>query len=416
MDLFQQAPVQHNKLNIFKSMLYSFFAIQKHKKNNFLEAKKAMKHKRFKITAQMALEYLVTYGWALIVIATVIGALVFVASEPASTGVCKSSSSQLVVRDWVFEPWDDGVEFVLQNASGLEIGLESDCISETDGVDIHEDRGFVTTCSPTTVRKSDTFVVRNLDSDASGSFKGAMAALEYTDGFGLPRTVTITCSGKVPLSGCAGLDCTDENPCTVDSCSDGQCSNDPLPDGSNCGTGMECQSGQCVSTGNQAPTAVAGDDQTISEGEEVTLDGSASFDPDGTIEAYEWKEGETVLSDQASFTKSDFAVGEHTITLTVTDNEGATGTDTVIVTVEAVAGLCGTKVYDQWLTEEYASLDLGGTDISVSAGGGNVYITSESGGWTKVYDQWLTEEYASLDLGGTGISRTSNVYITRNSC
>ncbi len=35
-------------------------------------------------TAQAGLEYLMTYGWALVLIATIIGALVFIASTPAS--------------------------------------------------------------------------------------------------------------------------------------------------------------------------------------------------------------------------------------------------------------------------------------------------------------------------------------------
>ncbi|MCG2782620.1 MAG: carboxypeptidase regulatory-like domain-containing protein [Candidatus Altiarchaeales archaeon] len=83
----------------------------------------------------------------------------------------------------------------------------------------------------------------------------------------------------------------------------------------------------------QDPVADAGTDQTINEGESVTLDASGSYDTDGTIDAYGWKEGTTVLSSQSSFTKSDFTVGTHTITLTVTDNDDNTDTDEVIVTV-----------------------------------------------------------------------------------
>ncbi|MGZ8939155.1 MAG: S8 family serine peptidase, partial [Limisphaerales bacterium] len=88
---------------------------------------------------------------------------------------------------------------------------------------------------------------------------------------------------------------------------------------------------------NDAPTAKAGPDQTIpdadSNGTEiVTLNGSTSFDPDGTIVAYEWKEGATVLGNGAILS-AFFSVGAHTITLTVTDDEGATALDTVVVQV-----------------------------------------------------------------------------------
>ena len=43
---------------------------------------------------------------------------------------------------------------------------------------------------------------------------------------------------------------------------------------------------------NQAPLSDAGPDQTVIEGETVWFDGSASNDPDGTIESYEWDFGD----------------------------------------------------------------------------------------------------------------------------
>ncbi|MEM0926048.1 MAG: dockerin type I domain-containing protein, partial [Planctomycetota bacterium] len=93
--------------------------------------------------------------------------------------------------------------------------------------------------------------------------------------------------------------------------------------------------------GNQAPTANAGVDQTLTDddgtgSEVVQLNGSGN-DPDGSIVAYEWTEGATVLGNTASISPS-LSVGTHTLTLTVTDNEGATGSDTVVVTVNANQG------------------------------------------------------------------------------
>jgi len=91
--------------------------------------------------------------------------------------------------------------------------------------------------------------------------------------------------------------------------------------------------------GNTPPTANAGADQTVTDGdgngvETVTLDGSASSDSDGSIPSYEWSEGAAVLTTGVSPFVS-FAVGTHTLTLRVTDDQGATGTDTVVVTVNA---------------------------------------------------------------------------------
>ena len=88
---------------------------------------------------------------------------------------------------------------------------------------------------------------------------------------------------------------------------------------------------------NQSPVAMAGLDSTVSDGESdgtelVTLDGSLSTDPDGTLVVYEWLEGSIPLGTEA-VVMVPLAVGSHTLSLTVTDNGGATASDTVAVTV-----------------------------------------------------------------------------------
>ncbi|HYE61793.1 MAG TPA: PKD domain-containing protein [Phycisphaerales bacterium] len=106
-----------------------------------------------------------------------------------------------------------------------------------------------------------------------------------------------------------------------------------------------------VIAANQPPVANAGADQTVTDtdnsgSETVTLDGSASNDPDGTITDYRWSEGATVLAQGPSPTASvPLGVGVHTITLTVTDNSSATHSDTVVVTVEAGA-TCGPQDFN----------------------------------------------------------------------
>ncbi|MET1256179.1 putative Ig domain-containing protein, partial [Aliikangiella maris] len=81
-----------------------------------------------------------------------------------------------------------------------------------------------------------------------------------------------------------------------------------------------------------SPVANAGVDHFITLGESVFLDASDSYD-DEPITAYEWKEGSTLLSNSASFTRDDFSVGKHIITLVVTDSKGLTASDEVIVYV-----------------------------------------------------------------------------------
>ncbi|MFT7824334.1 MAG: S8 family serine peptidase [Sulfurimonas sp.] len=83
---------------------------------------------------------------------------------------------------------------------------------------------------------------------------------------------------------------------------------------------------------NQAPTANAGPDRSVTVNETITITGSGT-DTDGTIASYEWKEGTTVLATTASFDYTPTSVGDHTLTLTVTDNDGATDSDTMVVDV-----------------------------------------------------------------------------------
>jgi len=89
--------------------------------------------------------------------------------------------------------------------------------------------------------------------------------------------------------------------------------------------------------GNEPPVAYAGPDQVVATAGNnpsagVTLIGSASFDPDGNITSYVWREGTTQLATGSTPTVT-LAVGTHTINLTVTDNSGATHSDEVVVTV-----------------------------------------------------------------------------------
>ena len=89
--------------------------------------------------------------------------------------------------------------------------------------------------------------------------------------------------------------------------------------------------------GNQSPIANAGADKTINDSDgngtqAVVLDGLGSSDSDGTISSFVWKEGSTQIATGNNPTVT-LAVGSHTITLTVTDNNGATSSDTVVVTV-----------------------------------------------------------------------------------
>ncbi|MEM9526662.1 MAG: PKD domain-containing protein [Bacteroidota bacterium] len=111
-------------------------------------------------------------------------------------------------------------------------------------------------------------------------------------------------------------------------------------------TGQGAAATNCGSS-NQAPTAVAAASPTSGNAPlTVNLDGSGSSDPDGNIMGYAWSwsgGSSTLASTSATFNTP----GTYAITLTVTDNDGATDTDVVNVTVSAGSG--GTDI---WLEAE----------------------------------------------------------------
>jgi PKD repeat protein len=85
---------------------------------------------------------------------------------------------------------------------------------------------------------------------------------------------------------------------------------------------------------NQPPVAVPGQQYTGSTGRPVQFDGSESYDPDGEIVSYAWDfgDGETGEGVEPTHTYTD--LGIYFVSLTVTDDEGATGTarTTVVIT------------------------------------------------------------------------------------
>ena len=97
-----------------------------------------------------------------------------------------------------------------------------------------------------------------------------------------------------------------------------------------------------VSVDNLPPTADAGVNRVVNEGDTVTLDGSSSSDSDGTIATYLWEQtaGKAVsLSDmttaQPTFTSPNAGPQGESLTfnLTVTDDQGLQNSDEVTISV-----------------------------------------------------------------------------------
>ncbi|MBQ2295414.1 MAG: PKD domain-containing protein, partial [Spirochaetales bacterium] len=83
---------------------------------------------------------------------------------------------------------------------------------------------------------------------------------------------------------------------------------------------------------NKAPVANAGKDKTGMETVALTFDASQSTD-NGTIKSYAWDFGDGIKSTEKTTTHTYSTAGTYIVTLTVTDEEGLSGTTTIKVTI-----------------------------------------------------------------------------------
>ncbi|MGJ4844931.1 PKD domain-containing protein [Leifsonia sp. Le1] len=83
---------------------------------------------------------------------------------------------------------------------------------------------------------------------------------------------------------------------------------------------------------NQLPTASFTSSATFLD---ASFDGTASTDPDGTIASYAWDFGDGDTATGATATHTFLQSGSYPVKLTVTDNQGGTGTVTKVVAVQA---------------------------------------------------------------------------------
>ena len=162
--------------------------------------------------------------------------------------------------------------------------------------------------------------------------------------------------------------------------------------------------------GNQAPVAkVSPAASTIAVGGSVTFSAIDSTDSDGTIASYKWSDGST----GSSLTKSFDTAGTYNITVTVTDDKGATNTAAAVVTVQddnkaPVAKLVASKttvnVGETVTLDASTSTDSDGTIASyLWSTGAKVAKTSTSFATAGVYTVSVT---VTDNKGATNVAST----------
>jgi hypothetical protein len=157
----------------------------------------------------------------------------------------------------------------------------------------------------------------------------------------------------------AGTSCSDGNVCngaescnssgsclagTPPSCDDGNvCTTDSCAPASGC-QHVPHQNGPTCNPNNQPPVAAQGPDRDVVAGAAVTLDGSASWDPDADPITYSWTITRAPAGSTAALTGADTATpsltpdlpGEYAVRLTVSDG-AASGQYTFIVSALELA-------------------------------------------------------------------------------
>jgi PKD repeat protein len=118
----------------------------------------------------------------------------------------------------------------------------------------------------------------------------------------------------------------------------------------------------------------------------ASFNAAGSSDPDGSVTGYAWTFGDGGAGSGVTPSHTYAAPGTYTVGLTVTDNDGATGSTTRQVTV-ASAGVIASDLFNRTVVDGWGQADTGGTwtlttsatNFAVSGGVGTLRLAASSG-------------------------------------
>ena len=138
---------------------------------------------------QSALEYLMTYGWALIVIAIVVAVLIFVTSGATGGVTCQSQSTGLILKESAVGGGTAGLT-VLNATGGAITTVSASVASPFAGTILVEGAASVAA-----VAKNAEFNITGI-TYTPGQITNAVVTVDYTTTGGLAASGTIVCNGS----------------------------------------------------------------------------------------------------------------------------------------------------------------------------------------------------------------------------
>lgn len=163
-------------------------------------------------------------------------------------------------------------------------------------------------------------------------------------------------------------------------------------------------------------------------GQTVTFDGSDSYDPDGTIVSYEWRVNNQIVGYGQVFGYAFQSAGTYTVQLKVTDNDGASDTETKTIVVGQVPTLvidelaCNANVVQgqQQHCSAHVQNNIPGATIKFRYSGTNELLGAcDTNAWgychinpvinkpVGVYEVYATAEKAGYNPDNSMLLRTS---------
>lgn len=136
-------------------------------------------------------------------------------------------------------------------------------------------------------------------------------------------------------------------------------------------------------------------------GRTVSVNGSGSTDPDGSISSYAWSWGDGKTATGATASHTYTADGTYTIGLTVTDNRGAQNTTTHTVVIGTAPAVLASDTFSRTVGSGFGSAQVGGSWTTHGSGfsvNGSQGLVSLSTGGQGPWAQLAGVSSTSVDL------------------